>query len=378
MCDEQVQKKFKTNSPTPNSFHGLFQKLQNNDSDIRDYHFSIIRKANHKVTPNFITNPYPISLVYSGNTPTINPTIFSNNTTYIRRGYEHDFSPTLFVEHVIIASSVKYLPPNIFAKFYSLKTIMFEGTSTLTSIAQFAFINCIYLQQITIPPTVKFIGQRAFSDCFSLFKVEMQNCNIASVESCTFNGCVGLKTITLPDSILALKDCCFKEYCSLTNISLPPLLNYVGELAFIDCHALQFIYLPPFVEQARYAQKNHRNLWKFDFQTILIFERDFRTNLYGLDPYLSLQTISLIVERMQNNLDDEEKKNYLCLASMRQCCTRLPKVNGMNILHALCHFPSSCPGVLDTVDQLLHKCPEATQLIDNDGRTPLQYAVMFG
>ena len=80
---------------------------------------------------------------------------------------------------------------------------------------------------------------------------------------------------------------------------------------------------------------------------------------------------------MQNNLDVEEKKNHLCLASMRQCCTRLPKVNGMNILHALCHFPSSCPGVLDTVDQLLHKCPEATQFIDSDGRTALHHIFAF-
>ena len=358
----------------------VFQKLQNNDSDIRDYHFSIIRKANHKVTPNFITNPYPISLVYSGNTPTINPTIFSNNTTYIRHGYEHDFSPTLFVEHVIIASSVKYLPPNIFSKFYSLKTIIFEGTSTLTSIAQFAFSNCIYLQQITIPPTVNFIGKRAFSNCFSLFKVEMQNCNIASVESCTFNGCVGLKTITLPDSILALKDWCFKECLSLSHITLPTSLNCVGEQAFIGCSSLQLIYLPPSLEPTRYARQNRRMIWKFDPQLILLLdELHSSSSTSTLDqPFITLNTISQTVECIPNNLNDEETKDHLCIASIITCGSKwLPKVNGMNILHVLCHYPSTCPGVLNTVQELLNKCPGATQFIDNDGRTPLHHIFAF-
>ena len=253
MCDEHVPKRFKTNTPNTYSFHGLLQKLENNDWGIRDYHFHIIRKVNHKVTPNLIINPHPISLVYSGNTPTINRTMFCNNTTYIRHGYEHDFSPTLFVEHVIISSSVKYLPPDIFSNFYSLKTIMFEGTSSLTSIGQFAFSNCIYLQKIAIPSSASFIGQYAFSNCFSLFKVEIQSCNITNIEPCTFLGCVGLKTIALPDSILALKNCCFKECFTLSHIALPPSLNYIGEQSFVGCPSLQPIYLPPSVEPNRFA-----------------------------------------------------------------------------------------------------------------------------
>ena len=143
MCDEQLPKRLKTDPPNSYSFHGLLLKLQNNDSDIREYHFNIIRKANHKVTPNFINNPYPISIVYSDNTSTIRPhqslvefendtttymrlgyyhdyflysdntstisprhllSMFENNTTYTRLGFEHEFFPTLFVEHVSIAS----------------------------------------------------------------------------------------------------------------------------------------------------------------------------------------------------------------------------------------------------------------------------------
>ena len=103
MCDEHLPKKLKTSSPTSYTFHGLLQKLENNDIDIRDYHFNIIRKANHKVTPDVITNPYPISIVYSDNTSTIIPLdlipMFGNNTTgptYMRLGFEHDFFPTLF------------------------------------------------------------------------------------------------------------------------------------------------------------------------------------------------------------------------------------------------------------------------------------------
>ena len=298
----------------------------------------------------------------------------------MRHGFEHDFSPTLFVEHVIIASSVKYLPPHIFSRFYSLKTIIFEGTSSLKSIGEFAFSNCIYLQQITIPPAVKFIGESAFSDCFSLFKVEIQNCNITTIDSCTFCSCVGLKEITLPDLILALKDLCFKECCSLTNICLPRSLNSVGEQALVGCPSLQFIYLPPSVEPTCYGRQNHRMIWKFDPQLILLLNQPHcRTpRLIADQPFITLNSISQTVECIPNNLDDEERKDHLSIASIITCCSKWsPKVNGMNILHALCHFPSSCPGVLDTVHQLLQKCPEATQLIDNDGRTALHHIFAF-
>ena len=386
MCDKHVPKRFKTNSPTPYTFHGLLQKLQNNDSDIRDYHFNIIRKANHKVTPDVITNPYPISIVYSDNTSTIIPLdlipMFGNNTTgptYMRLGFEHDFFPTLFVEHVTIASSVKYLPPHIFSRFYSLKAVTFEGTS-LKCIAEKAFSNCIFLQQITIPPTVNFIGQQAFSDCHSLFKVQLQNRYIKSIEPCTFQGCVGLKTITLPDSILALKDWCFKECSSLSHIALPPSLNSLGEQAFIGCPSLQLIYLPPSVEPTRYARQNRRMIWKFDPQLILLLDQlHSSSSTSTLDqPFITLRNIAQIVESMPNNLDDEEKKDHLCIASMIPSCSQWsPKVNGMNMLLILCHFPSSCNGVLDTVQQLLSKCPGASQLIDNDGRTALHHIFEF-
>ena len=418
MCDEHVPKRFKTNSPTPYTFHGLLQKLQNNDSDIRDYHFNIIRRANHKVTPDVITNPYPISIVYCDNTSTISPlqllpnfendttiymrlgyfhdcflysdntstisprhllSMFENNTTYRRLGFEHEFFPTLFVEHVTIASSVKYLPPHIFSRFYSLKAVTFEGTS-LKCIAEKAFSNCIFLQQITIPPTVNFIGQQAFSDCHSLFKVQLQNRYIKSIEPCTFQGCVGLKTITLPDSILALKDWCFKECSSLSHIALPPSLNSLGEQAFIGCPSLQLIYLPPSVEPTRYARQNRRMIWKFDPQLILLLdELHSSSSTSTLDqPFITLRNIAQIVESMPNNLDDEEKKDHLCIASMIPSCSQWsPKVNGMNMLHILCHFPSSCNGVLDTVQQLLSKCPGASQLIDNDGRTALHHIFQF-
>ena len=298
-----------------------------------------------------------------------------------------------------IASSVKYLPPHIFSRFYSLKAVTFEGTS-LKCIAEKAFSNCIFLQQITIPPTVNFIGQQAFSDCYSLFKVQLQNRYIKSIEPCTFQGCVGLKTITLPDSILALKDWCFKECSSLSHIALPPSLNSLGEQAFIGCPSLQLIYLPPSVEPTRYARQNRRMIWKFDPQLILLLDelhsssststldQPFITLLDELhsssststldQPFITLRNISQIVESMPNNLDDEEKKDHLCTASMIPCCSQWsPKVNGMNMLHILCHFPSSCNGVLDTVQQLLSKCPGASQLIDNDGRTALHHIFEF-
>ena len=49
----------------------------------------------------------------------------------------------------------------------------------------------------------------------------------------------------------------------------------------------------------------------------------------------------------------------------------------MMVARLLCHFLSTCPGVLDTLQQLLSKCPGATEFIDNDGRTPLHHIFAF-
>ena len=63
------------------------------------------------------------------------------------------------------------------------------------------------------------------------------------------------------------------------------------------------------------------------------------------------------------------------------CCSQWsqwsPKVNGMNILHLLCHFPSSCTGVLDTVHQLLNKCTGASEFTDKNGQTALHHIFAF-
>ena len=155
-------------------------------------------------------------------------------------------------------------------------------------------------------------------------------------------------------------------------------MNSVGEQAFVGSPSLEFIYLPPCVQQTCYAQQNRRMIWKFDPQLILLFDA-LHLSTSRLDPpFITLRNISQTVECIPNNLHPEEKKHHLCIGSMIQCSSQWsPKVNGMNMLHILCHFPSSCNGVIHTVQQLLNKCPGATQLTDNDGRTALHHILAY-
>ena len=94
-------------------------------------------------------------------------------------------------------------------------------------------------------------------------------------------------------------------------------MNSVGEQAFVGCPSLQFIYLPPSVEPTRYIRQNHRMIWKFDPQLILLLNQPHcRTpRLIADQPFITLNSISQTVECIPNNLDDEERKDHLSIAS---------------------------------------------------------------
>ena len=50
---------------------------------------------------------------------------------------------------------------------------------------------------------------------------------------------------------------------------------------------------------------------------------------------------------------------------------------GMTILHILCYFPSLNGWVLTAMRELIEKCPEMVECIDNTGRTALHHLIEF-
>ena len=63
------------------------------------------------------------------------------------------------------------------------------ATYNVTSISDFAFINCSNLTKVSIPDGVTSIGNDAFYGCSGLTSVTIPN-SVTSIGSSTFSGCI--------------------------------------------------------------------------------------------------------------------------------------------------------------------------------------------
>ncbi len=60
-----------------------------------------------------------------------------------------------------------------------------------------------------------------------------------------FNGCCGLRCLTLPNSVTELGECAFQGCTALTAAVLPPSLLSIGDMAFLMCSALRDVVFAP-------------------------------------------------------------------------------------------------------------------------------------
>ena len=110
-------------------------------------------------------------------------------------------------------------------------------------IADYAFEDCIGLTSITIPDSVTSIGDSAFSGCTGLTSVTIGN-RVTSIGNDAFSDCTGLTSITIPDSVTSIGSSAFRVCTGLTSITIPDSVTSIGGYAFEDCTGLTSITIP--------------------------------------------------------------------------------------------------------------------------------------
>ncbi len=147
------------------------------------------------------------------------------------------------LDAIDIPESVMYIEDRAFAGCSKLKNITLPYG--LKSIGDNAF-DSSGLVSIDIPDTVEFIGNAVFHNCRSLESVNFIDCNesLIGIGSHTFEGCIRLKRITLPNSILDLGCGVFKDCISLEDVRFPCNLISISYEAFSGCQSIQKVELP--------------------------------------------------------------------------------------------------------------------------------------
>ena len=112
----------------------------------------------------------------------------------------------------------------------------------VTIIGGGAFEGCNGLTSISIPNTVTSIDAYAFKNCSGLTSITIPN-SVTVIDNDAFSGCISLTSITIPNSVTSI-DYAFYNCSGLTSITIPNSVTNIGEYAFSGCNGLTSITIP--------------------------------------------------------------------------------------------------------------------------------------
>ena len=118
----------------------------------------------------------------------------------------------------------------------------FDVPEGVEYIAAGAFYND-YLTSVSLPESIKSIGQMAFVQCNNLTRVDLP-AGMETLDEAAFYGCGKLESIQLPAGLKTIGDCAFYKCSGLTSIDLPETLETIGEYAFYGCENIKTVHFP--------------------------------------------------------------------------------------------------------------------------------------
>ncbi|WP_338156970.1 leucine-rich repeat domain-containing protein [Eubacterium coprostanoligenes] len=111
----------------------------------------------------------------------------------------------------------------------------------VTELADRAFSNCVKLESVSLPNTIKKIKKDSFGGCPIKKMVIPEGVEEIEEDAFTFSA---LEEIYLPDSLTVIPRDCFNHSLDLKKVILPSNLVKIEEFAFYYCPSLKSITLP--------------------------------------------------------------------------------------------------------------------------------------
>ena len=118
------------------------------------------------------------------------------------------------------------------------------------SIGEYLFRDCTGLTSITIPSSVKEIGDLAFSGCPNLASITVdegnpvydsrEDCN-AIIETASNKLVAGCKTLVIPSSVKEIGCSALGGCAGLASITIPASVESIGDYAMCACNNLESV-----------------------------------------------------------------------------------------------------------------------------------------
>ena len=117
----------------------------------------------------------------------------------------------------------------------------------LQTIGASAFYSCKNLIEATIPNSVTSIGSDAFEYCQSLSRIILPN-KLEKIEDNTFYHCISLETIVIPVGVTTIGRYAFSSCDRLSAVTIPGTVTSIGDNAFSSCSVLKTVTIPNSVQ----------------------------------------------------------------------------------------------------------------------------------
>ncbi|MDE6389025.1 MAG: leucine-rich repeat domain-containing protein [Lachnospiraceae bacterium] len=169
----------------------------------------------------------------------------------------HAFKGCVGIEKIIISEGIEILGNGVFLNCKGLKEAVLPSTlkrigttdtsgcpAVLGGMPKFdGVFEYTALEKITIPNSVKYIGEHTFAGCGELKKVTLP-LKLKEIHKGTFRWCRSLEEVLFPQELEAVRLSAFEGCESIKKIDLPEGVTSIEEGAFAGCKSLESIYIP--------------------------------------------------------------------------------------------------------------------------------------
>ena len=114
---------------------------------------------------------------------------------------------------------------------------------SVQAIGVFNFSDWDYIEEVTLPSSIKCIEHAAFFGCKNLKRVNLSD-GLEIIGSDSFLGCESLETIILPATLKKIYEYAFASCESLQEIVIQSSFTSIGDSAFENCNNLKAIFVP--------------------------------------------------------------------------------------------------------------------------------------
>jgi hypothetical protein len=212
---------------------------------------------------------------------------FDNATWMKLRGFKDT------MKRVMLPPSLLTIRPRAFAAHTQLTNVTFPPS--VTDIGERAFFGCsaLAMHDLKLPDSLEYLGYDAFkgcsgltgklsthitgwwsfADCTGLSALDLANCKV--IEYCCFIGCTGLiGALVPPSSLLSIRDQAFHDCTALTGpLLIPPFVKFIAPHAFHACSSIAGI------DQAIGKHFTSFESWKARgnvLMTLITFDEEYR------------------------------------------------------------------------------------------------------